>query len=103
MGHETGGFAALTPAQRRLAGAIGGLVRWSKANSPEARRAGTAAARQALANKWAAKADPCGVLTPDELAAAVRRLQRAHYQSMALASAKKRAGTAPSTPLAKAS
>lgn len=90
MGHETQGFAALSPAQKSLAAAIGSLTKWSRMTSPEARRAGTAAARAARERSWEQKADPDGALSPDELTAAVDRLKRAHYRRMALASAQAR-------------
>ncbi|MDP9799377.1 hypothetical protein J2S43_007889 [Catenuloplanes nepalensis] len=38
------------------------------------------------------QADPDGILTPDELAAAVDRLKKAHYRRMALRSAQARSG-----------
>lgn len=91
MPRDTQGFAALSPAQRSLAASIGSLTNWSRVNSPEARRAALAPAREAMRSKWARQADPDGVLSPDELAAAVKRLQTAHMRAMALASAKSRA------------
>lgn len=92
MGRETQGFAALSPAQRQLAASLGSLTNWSRITSPEARRAATAPARKARERKWEQQADPDGVLSPEELAAAVDRLKRAHYRRMALASAAKRSG-----------
>jgi hypothetical protein len=90
MGRETQGFAALPPAQRQLAAAIGGLTHWSRVTTAEARRAAMAPARAGMRRKLEQQADPDGVLPPDELASAVARLRRAHYRRMALASAKKR-------------
>ncbi|OKI52877.1 hypothetical protein [Micromonospora sp. CB01531] len=84
------GFAALPPAQRQLSAAIGSLTRWSRVNSQEERTAALAPAREARRRQWERQADPDGVLSPDELAAAVDRLKRAHYRRMALESAKKR-------------
>ncbi|MEV6297812.1 hypothetical protein AB0M02_00225 [Actinoplanes sp. NPDC051861] len=60
-------------------------------NSPEARRAATAAATAGHRRKWERQADPDGVLPPDELEAAVDRLKKAHYALMALRSAQARA------------
>lgn len=84
------GFQALPPAERQLAASLGSLIRWSRVTSEEARTAALAPARAARQRQWERKADPDGVLSPDELAAAVERLKKAHYRGMALASAKKR-------------
>jgi len=84
------GFANLSPAQRSLAAGIGSLHRWSRVTSQEARQAATAPARAARRAAWEAKADPDGTLPPDELAAAVERLKKAHMRAMALASARAR-------------
>ena len=92
MGRETQGFAALSPAQRSLAAAHGSLINWSRKTSPEARREATAPARAARQRKWELQVDPDGVLPPDELAAAVARVKKAHFRRMALLSAQKRAG-----------
>lgn len=93
MGRETQGFAALSPAQRSLAAAIGSFTYWSRITSPEARRAANQPARDARRRALEQQADPDGVLPPDELAAAVDRLKRAHYRRMALASAQARSRT----------
>jgi hypothetical protein len=90
VGRETQGFAALSPAQRQLAASLGSLTNWSRKTSAEARRNGTQAARDARRARFEAEADPTGELPPDELAAAVQRLQRAHMRRMALASAASR-------------
>lgn len=81
------GFALMTPAERSLHGRAGQAIRWSKANSPEARARGTRAARDAQRTALERQADPLGVLPPDELAAAVARLRQAHMCRMAIASA----------------
>lgn len=94
MGRATQGFAALTPAQRSLAAAVGSLTKWSRLTSPEARRAATAKAREASLKSWERKADPEGVLPPDELAAAVLRLRQAHQRRITLASAQARSARA---------
>ncbi|GLH97385.1 hypothetical protein [Phytohabitans aurantiacus] len=85
------GFASMPESQHRLASAIGSLTRWSRVNSRDARTAALAPARAAMRRRWEAEADPDGVLSPNELEAAVKRLQAAHMRRMALASAKKRA------------
>jgi hypothetical protein len=94
-GRSRQGFAALPPAQRSLAAAIGSLTNWSRRMTPESRRAATEPARQGLRSRWAAQADPGGTLAPYELARAVDLLQRAHRRRMALASAKARARGTP--------
>lgn len=91
-GTATSGYAQLSPAQRKLAGTIGAHTRWSRANTPEARRAGTEAARAGRQRSWERQADPDGTLSPAELAAAVDRLKKAHQASMTLASAQARSG-----------
>lgn len=88
------GFAALTPAQRELAAARGSLTRWSRVNSPEARQAATAKARETRRRNLEAQADPDGTLSPAERAAAADRLQRAHMAGLALASARRRTASA---------
>lgn len=86
------GFSSMPPAQHRLASSIGGLQRWARVNSPEGRRRAFDAANAAMRSKWEREADPDGVLPPDELAAAVARLKKAHFRLMALKSAQARAG-----------
>lgn len=81
------GFAAMTPAERSLHGRAGQAIRWSKANSPEARARATKPARDAQRTALEREIDPRGVLPPDELAAAVARRNQAHMCRMALASA----------------
>lgn len=98
MGSATSGYAQMTSAQRSLASSAAALRRWAGANSPEARRAGTQAARDAQRSKWARQVDPDGTLSPAELAAAVERLQRAHQRRMTLASAQARSGRARRAP-----
>lgn len=82
--------ANLPPAHRSLIASRASLTRWAKVNSPEARRAATAPAQAGRRKKWELKVDPEGVLSPAELEAAVERLQKAHYQLMALRSAQVR-------------
>lgn len=96
MGSATSGYAQLTPSQRTLASTVAIHTRWSKANSPEARRAGTQAARDGRRRKLEQKVldAASGPLSPGELAAAVERLQKAHQSRMTLASALARSGKA---------
>lgn len=89
-GTETSGFAQLSPAQRSLAGSIGVHTRWSRVNSPTARTEALGAARAGRQRALERQADPDGVLTPEELAAAVERLRKAHQARMTLASAQAR-------------
>ncbi|WP_306839821.1 hypothetical protein [Catenuloplanes nepalensis] len=89
---DGGVMPAPTPAQRQLVAGVAALTRWSRITSPEDRTAATAAARRAASRKWELQADPDGILTPDELAAAVDRLKKAHYRRMALRSAQARSG-----------
>lgn len=77
-----------TPSQRRLAGQIAANTRWAHETD---RVAATAPARKAAANKWLRLADPDGTLPPDEAARRADSLKRAHFQRLALASAKSRA------------
>jgi hypothetical protein len=76
--------------QRQLAASIGSLTRWSRVHGDTARRDATAPARAARRKRLEQQADPEGVLSPEDLEAAVKRLQSAHFKRMALASAKKR-------------
>ncbi|GGM13980.1 hypothetical protein [Micromonospora yangpuensis] len=85
------GFAALPPAQRELAAAVGSLTRWSRVTSKDARKDALAPARAARQKQWERRADPDGTLSPEELAAAVARLKAAHIRRMAMASARSRA------------
>lgn len=91
MGKPTQGFGSKPKNQRILIAGIGGLVRWSKANSTQARSDGTAKARETRRRNLETKADPDGVLPPEERAAAAARLQAAHMRRMALISAQRRA------------
>jgi hypothetical protein len=80
-------------AQRELAASIGSLTRWSRVHGDAARRDALAPANAGRRAKWEREADPDGVLSPEDLAAAVDRLRKAHYRRMALASAKARSST----------
>lgn len=94
MGRPTQGFGSRPESDRILIAGVGGLTRWAKATSPEARRAGTAKARETRRRNLERQADPEGVLPADELAAAVTRLATAHMRRMALASAQRRRSAA---------
>ncbi|MFD9906552.1 hypothetical protein [Streptomyces sp. NPDC059063] len=77
----------LTPEERRLRGAIAANAMWSKI---EDRTAHTAAARRAFMDHFEAEVDPDGVLSPQERAIRAESARRAHFQRLALASAKAR-------------
>ncbi len=75
-----------TAAQRSLAGSIGAHSKWAVTDPAE----GTAAARAAFLDRFERQADPDGVLPPNERARRAEHLRKAHFQRMALASAKAR-------------
>lgn len=54
------------------------------------RRAMTAAARRAFADRWERQVDPDGVLTPEERSRRAEHAKSAHFQRMALKSAQMR-------------
>jgi hypothetical protein len=83
--------ASLPAAQRSLIAARAANTRWARVNSPEARRQATDRASQGQRRKWERQVDPDGVMSPDELAAGVERLKKAHQQLMSLRSAQARA------------
>lgn len=83
--------SSLPASQRSLIASIAANSRWAK-TSAEDRRAATAAASRGRQRSWEQQADPGGVLSPADLAAAVARLKTAHYRRMALRSAQARAG-----------
>lgn len=83
--------ANLPPAHRKLIASRASLTRWAGVNSPEARRAALAPAQAGRRRKWEEKADPDGVLPPDELELAVERVKKAHFRLMQLRSAQVRA------------
>lgn len=78
---------ASTPAERRLAAQIAAHESW--AQTPD-RSARTAKARAALMAKFEAEADPEGKMLPSERARRAEHLRKAHFQRLALASAKAR-------------
>ncbi|WP_106316700.1 hypothetical protein [Actinoplanes italicus] len=60
-------------------------------NSPAERRQATEKASKGQRRKWEQQVDPDGVLSPEELAAGVERLKKAHFALMSLRSAQARA------------
>ncbi|MGO3150413.1 MAG: hypothetical protein ACTIJ0_10240 [Glutamicibacter ardleyensis] len=76
-----------TPAERKLAAQIAAHESW--ANTPD-RSKRTAKARAALMAKFEKQADPEGKLLPAERAKRAEHLRKAHFQRLALASAKSR-------------
>ena len=78
---------ASTSTERKLAAQIAAHESW--ANTPD-RSARTAPARAALMAKFENQADPDGTLLPAERARRAEHLRKAHFQRLALASAKSR-------------
>jgi len=78
---------AALQAERRLAAQIAAHESW--AHTPD-RAARTAPARAALDAKFENQVDPDGILAPDERAKRAAHARRAHYQRLALKSAKAR-------------
>lgn len=84
----------MTPEERTRRARIAAHTRWGK--TPD-RTAATEAARRGLLAKFEREADPDGVMSPADRAAAAENLRRAHYLRMAAAraaAAKKRRDTA---------
>lgn len=84
----------MTPAQRSMRAKVAANTRWAKVTD---RPAATKPARQAWHERWEQKADPEGLLSPTERAAAGQRLMQAHMQRMALRSSLSRARRAGKT------
>jgi len=78
----------MTPEMRSVAARIGAYSRWATC---EDRSAALAPARKAFNDKWMRLADPKGELSESERVRRGDALKRAHFQRMALASAKSRA------------
>jgi hypothetical protein len=70
---------------------IAANTRWARC---EDRSAATQAARDGMTARFEREVDPDGVLPDDELARRVASARSAHYQRLALASAKARRKTA---------
>ena len=76
-----------TPAEPRLAAQIAAHESWAQTSDRSAR---TAKARAALMAKFEAQADPEGKMLPAERGRRAEHLRKAHFQRLALASAKAR-------------
>lgn len=74
---------------RSLIGAIAANERWARTTA-EQRADATAAARAAIAQRYADRADPHRTLTPAQLADAVARLRRADMARLTLMSIRAR-------------
>lgn len=70
---------------------IAAHARWAKTTD---RAAATQAARDGLQARFEREVDPDGLLAPDERARRAESAKRAHYQRMALKSARARRKTA---------
>ncbi len=78
--------AERTPQQRALAARIAAHSKWAVTDPTE----GTAAARAAFLDRFEREVDPDGVLPAGERARRAEHLRKAHFQRLALASAKAR-------------
>ncbi|WP_460992361.1 hypothetical protein [Sinomonas soli] len=76
-----------TPSERRMAARIAAHESWAMTEDRSAR---TAPARAALLAKFEKMADPDGTLAPTERARRAEHLRKAHFQRLALQSAKAR-------------
>ena len=76
-----------TPAERALAARIAAHTKWANTADPAA---ATAPARQAFLDSFEREVDPDGTMPADERARRAEHLRKAHFQRMALASAKAR-------------
>jgi len=79
--------AARLSARQSLAGRIAANTRWAR--EPD-RAACTKPARDAFAARFEAEVDPGGVLNPEDRRKRAANAKSAHFQRMALASAKAR-------------
>ena len=77
----------LTPAERKLRGQIAANVSWGNTIDRSAR---TAPARRAADERFEREVDPDGILPPEVRAKMAQNARRAHFQRMALKSAKAR-------------
>lgn len=77
----------MTEAERKLAASISAHESW--AQTPD-RSARTAPARAALMAKFEREVDPDGTLPPDERARRAEHKRKAHFQRLALKSARAR-------------
>ncbi|CAN5407440.1 hypothetical protein BH09ACT7_BH09ACT7_04990 [soil metagenome] len=81
------GLATSTPAERSLQASIASNESWAKTPDRSAR---TAAARRAFEERFEKQVDPDGLLAPTERAARAANARRAHFQRLALKSARVR-------------
>lgn len=79
---------ASTPQQRSMQARMAVHLSWAATTDRSAR---TEPARRASLAAFDRQADPDGVLSPEERSRRAEHLRKAHYQRMALASAKARA------------
>jgi len=78
----------MTPAMRSVAARIAAHTRWATCDD---RAAALAPARKAFNDRWTRLADPNNELGEEERTRRGESLKKAHFQRMALASAKSRA------------
>lgn len=76
-----------TQAERNLSARIAANTSWARTTDRSAR---TAPARAALMARFEAEVDPDGTLLPDERARRAEHLRKAHFQRLALKSARAR-------------
>lgn len=76
--------------KRALAGSIGAHESWARTEDRSAR---TANGRRAFLERFEREVDPDGKLDPTERALRAEHLRKAHFQRLALASAKARSRT----------
>jgi hypothetical protein len=81
----------LTPTERTLRAQIAANTSW--ANTPD-RSERTAPARRAAAERFEREVDPDGILPPHERAKRAENARKAHFQRMALKSARARGNRA---------
>lgn len=77
----------LTPKERSIRASAAVHTSWANTADPAAR---TAPGRKAFADRFEKQVDPDGVLPPEERARRAEHARKAHFQRMALASAKAR-------------
>lgn len=77
----------LTPKERSIRASVAVHTSWANTTDPSAR---TAPGRKAAMERFEKQVDPDGVLPPEERARRAEHARKAHYQRMALASAKAR-------------
>lgn len=78
----------LTPEQRKLRASLAAHAQWANESNRTAR---TAAAKRAAESRFERQVDPDGELDPADRTRRAESARRAHMQSLALRSARKRA------------